>query len=136
VCLPGGRRHGGQLLREGGLATTVLDGEYDKLLPNLDIGIADILYVPYIGNEIIGAIDPAQAVAVPPVVPFGGSSGPYYPVGPPINQTLEIRFYLDELGDAIRMFDSASITQVPEPGTLLLLLSAAAVLGRRTRRRL
>lgn len=115
--------------------TAELDGEYDKLVPNLDIGVADILYVPYIGNEVIGVIDPAQAVAVPPVQPFGGSSGPYFPVGPPINQKLEIRFYLDELGDAIRMFDSASITQVPEPGSLLLLLATVAGLARRAERR-
>jgi hypothetical protein len=116
--------------------TAELDGEYDKLQPALNIGIADLLYIPRVNDEDIGAIDPPAAANQPPTVAFAGASGPLYPSETPLTHTLELRFYLDELGDAIRLPNSASISQVvpePGPGALLWLSLGAVAAGLRRR---
>ena len=110
-----------------------LSGLYDKLIPGIISG-ADLLYVPYINNEIIGVIDPAAAILVAPTVAFAGASGPLFPSEAPVLQRLELRFYLDEIGDAIRLENSASISQAPEPAAVLLLLAGLALLRVRTGR--
>ena len=69
-------------------------------------------------------------------VPFLGNSGPLYPATEPLSHELEIRFYLDEIGDAIWLDNSAWISHVPEPTSgLLLLLGTACSLAARRRRR-
>jgi hypothetical protein len=112
-----------------------LDGEYDKTIAALPISIADLLFLPFVNDQLIGGgIDPLAAQNVFPTVPFLGGAGPLYPAEPAASQTLMLRFYLDELGDAIRLHDSATITPVPEPGTWLLLGLGVAALGARGRR--
>jgi hypothetical protein len=111
-----------------------LDGEYDKTLAALPISIADLLYLPFVNDQVIGAgIDPPQVVNLFPPVPFLGAAGPLYPADPVSSQTVMLHFYLDELGDAIRLHDSATITPVPEPGTWLLLGLGVAALAARVR---
>lgn len=111
-----------------------LEGHYDKLTAG-NISVADIEYIPRVNNEIIGIIDPPAVVNKPPIQPFLGASGPLFPMTQPTSQTLEIRFYLDEIGDAIRLPNSASIGNtrpanlVPEPTTCALALSGLFVLG-------
>jgi len=123
--------------------TAELTGEYDNLV-FANISVADITYVPSVNNEIIGVIDPPGAIGVPGPVGFVGASGPLYPSQQPLSQTIDLLFYLDIQGDAIRLFNSAQIlpagTEIPtlgEWGSILvaLLLIAAGVVALRRRPR-
>lgn len=111
-----------------------IEGEFD----NLDTGVialADLDYFPYFDNTSIGAIlvDMAQNEVGP--VPFFGDSGPVLPATVFTSHTIHLKFYLDTLGDSIRLFDSAAILSVPEPTTGAAMLALLVWLSACRRRR-
>jgi hypothetical protein len=124
-----------------------LDGHYDNL-QFTNIGVADLDYFPSVNNESIGVLDPPPAMDVPgpTMPPFDLESGPLYPMTQPLSQTILLRFYLDIPGDAIIMYNSASIEPPGEPVptpvpslakpailvTSLLILFAVSVLHKRS----
>jgi hypothetical protein len=133
-----------------------LDGQYENVLGQT-ISLAWVQsYQSFIDNESIGDILPPMAQNVPTnlqPVPFDGMSGPLiltdqsplYQTLPVMTQTIRLVFYVDDPGDAIRLFDSAEIFPAPaapadvptltEWGTiiltLLLVTTVTIAIGRR-----
>lgn len=111
----------------------VLDGEFDNLVGPLISGV-ELDFTGLVDNEVIGNLHegPFGPVAAPK--PFDGMVGPLVPPRDFTSQTIDLVFYLDGLGDAVRLFNSAEILSVPEPGPIALLALFAGELLRRRRR--
>jgi hypothetical protein len=105
-----------------------LDGQFENVLNN-PIGGAELNFIADVSGQNLGVFHDGPISGVN-VHPFAADLGPL--VLPTTTQhALTFQFYLDEPGDAIRLFNSAEIHTGPEPSTMLL--AAIALLGARWR---
>ncbi len=111
-----------------------VDGEYDNVSAAGVIGFADVVFAFFGYDLFLGVVDPpaADSVPVPPPVPFAGAVGPVVigAGGPPSEQVV-MNFYLDTIGDAIRLHDSVHMRVTPEPASAVLCMLGAVLLRRR-----
>ncbi len=119
-----------------GLAShsAVLDGQFENTL-GAPISYAELFYTPTVNNQGMGMAHEGPVINMLGPVPFADVLGPL--VLPTTTEHLiNIGFYLDSPGDAIRLFDSAELhTFVPEPSSSALLIAGfAAIVLRRGRR--
>jgi hypothetical protein len=112
----------------------VLDGEADNLAGPF-IGGVELDFTGLADAEQIGNIHKGPYAAVAGPQPFDGMIGPLVPPRDFTTQTIDLVFYLDGFGDAIRLFNSAEILSVPEPSPAALLGLLVAELLRRGSRR-
>jgi hypothetical protein len=111
-----------------------LSGYYDNVDGAAAIGGADLDFLPFANDLLVGAINPPRVADVPPTVAFGGVSGPLL-LQAAFEHDLDFDFYLDGPGDAwVLPGASAELHSVPEPGTGALALLGLVLLARSLRR--
>jgi hypothetical protein len=112
-----------------------LSGYYDNVDGAAVIGGANLDFLPFVNDLLVGAIDPPGVDDVEPTVPFAGVSGPLV-LQAVFEHDLDFDFYLDTPGDAwVLPGGSAELRSVPEPGTASLVLLGVACFARARRRR-
>lgn len=96
--------------------TGELEGQFENVLGN-PIGGAELNYIADVSGQNLGVFHDGPITGVL-VHPFAQTFGPLV-LPTTTEHSLTFQFYLDEPGDAIRLFDSAEIHSVPEAGALL-----------------
>lgn len=111
--------------------TAWIDGVFDNTVDH-DVRGASLEYRAWINSQPMGTFA-TGLYAGPGPHPFMGGLGPLV-LPTTTEHHMEMRFYLDSLGDSIELFNSAEIHTVPEPAAAAAML----VLGMMTslRRRL
>lgn len=116
-----------------GLAShsAVLDGQFENTL-GAPISYAELFYTPTVNGQGMGTAHEGPVINLPGPIPFDAALGPLV-IGTTTEHRINLSFYLDSPGDAIRLFNSAELhTYVPEPtSAMLLLLSLGALRVRR-----
>jgi hypothetical protein len=114
-----------------GSHSALLDGQFENTL-GVPISYAELFYTPTVNGQGMGSAHEGPVINMLGPVPFNDVLGPLV-LGTTTEHHINIGFYLDSPGDAIRLFDSAELhTFVPEPASAALL--AATLLIRRRRR--
>jgi len=106
--------------------TAAIDGVFNNTL-GTDVGGASLEYYADVNGQSLGGYA-TGLYSGPEGETFNGSLGPLL-TPTTTEHHMKLRFYLDTLGDAIEMFNSAEIhTVVPEPTVLGLLLPSLGIL--------
>jgi hypothetical protein len=114
--------------------TAHIDGQFENTLGN-PISYAELFYSPSVNGFGMGTAHEGPAINTVGPVPFDEDLGPL-PLPTTTRHEINISFYLDSPGDAIRLFNSAELrTRVPEPATGTLALAATGLATLLTRRR-
>jgi hypothetical protein len=107
-----------------------IDGVFDNTIDH-EVKGASLQYLADINGQSLGAFATGIYVGPGPS-PFMGGLGPLV-LPTTTEHHMELRFYLDSLGDSIELFNSADIHTVPEPAAAALLAALTATLASRRR---
>lgn len=111
--------------------TASIDGVFDNTINHL-VGGASLQYTAEINGQSLGGYATGFYTGPGPE-PFMGSLGPLV-LPTTTEHHMEMRFYLDALGDSIELFNSAEIHTVPEPAGAVMLAALGAIFASRRAR--
>lgn len=111
--------------------TAWIDGVFDNTIDH-EVRGASLEYRAWINSQPMGTFA-TGFYAGPGPQPFMGGLGPLL-LPTTTEHHMEMRFYLDSLGDSIELFNSAEIHTVPEPTAAVVMLALGVMATSRRRR--